>query len=232
MKRIISGMIVVLLLMGMLTLVFNIKPAKAQSGTIYINPDGSLSPATANITTSDKVTYTFTGSNYLPIVVERSNIIINGRDYTLRGSGGGNGFSLTSVNNVTIENVVITNSLYGIYLSYSSGNFLSDNNLTKNAVGIVLYSYTYNNTLFGNDVTANSGDGINLVSSSGNVLSSNKVTANGGYGGIYLYSACDNNTLSSNELSENVNGIILYSSSDNNVLSSNNVTANGVGILL
>ena len=71
-KRIISGIILIVLLISMLTLAFNIQPVKA-SGTIYIRADGSIDPPSANITSADNVTYYFTENNYDEIVVERSN---------------------------------------------------------------------------------------------------------------------------------------------------------------
>jgi parallel beta-helix repeat protein len=225
----------------------------AQSGTIYINPDGSIiSPVwiTANITTSDNVTYTFTGSNYLPIVVNRSNIIINGMGHTLQASWG-TGIDVAGTN-VTIKNTTITNCYYGTYLS-SSGDVLSGNNVRVNIYGIYLGG-SDSNTLSGNNITSNIDDGIDLGFSSGNVLSSNNVTADG-YGifleyssgnnilsgntvtansgdGIYLDSS-SGNVLSGNNVTENSNGIYLYDSSDSNTLSGNNITANsydGIGL--
>jgi hypothetical protein len=124
-RRIPSGLVVLLLFLGLSIFTFNFQPAKAQfGGTIIINPDGSISsPVPANITTSDNVTYTFTGNNYLPIVVDRSNIIINGKGYTVQGldePSAQNIISLTSVSNVTIKNTTITNSFTAILLDHSS----------------------------------------------------------------------------------------------------------------
>ncbi len=169
------------------------------SNTIYINPDGSITPSYANITTTDNVTYTFTSGNYLPIVVRRSNITIEGAGHTLR-SPGFNGFLLSGVRNVTIRNTTITNchsgvflysssddvlsydnftaNTYGIWLGSSSRNVLSHNNVVANYEGVVLDSSSDNNTLVGNKVTANNDDGIILEFSSGNVLSGNLMASN------------------------------------------------------
>jgi len=49
----VSGIMLILLFMGMLTLAFDIRPVKAQLGTIYIRADGSVDPPTANITSVD-----------------------------------------------------------------------------------------------------------------------------------------------------------------------------------
>jgi parallel beta-helix repeat protein len=237
-----SSIIVTLLFLSLFAFAFTIQPAKAQSGgTITINPNGSISsPVPANITTSNNVTYTFTGNNYLPIVVNRSNIIINGRGYTLQGV-----FSLSSVSNVTIKNTIITdsgigiflgfssgnvlsgnnvaNSYYGIFLVSSSGNVLSGNNITANGYGIDLNNGSDNNTLSGNKITANFYIGIRLGSSSGNVLFGNNITANG-YG-IDLLPSSDNNTLFGNDVRANSCGIYLGFSSGN-VLSGNVMASN------
>jgi parallel beta-helix repeat protein len=225
---------------------FNIQSAKAAFGTITINPDGSISsPVPANITSHDNVTYTFTGNNYLPIVVNRHNIIVNGERHTLQASGG-DGFSLTGMSNVTIKNTTITNSYCGIYLSSSSGNVLSGNDATANSYcGIYLSSSSWNvllgnyaaansigiylrddsnNTLQGNDVTANNNSGVWLDYSSHDGLSDNYVAANRGDGIVLSFSL--GNVLSGNDVRGNSgDGISLHSSSGN-VLSSNVMASN------
>jgi parallel beta-helix repeat protein len=198
MRKIPSAILLLLLLTMMLFCVFRVLPAKA-SGKIYINRDGSITPSTANITTPDYHTYTFTGNNYLPIVVNRSNIIINGNRHTVQASGG-TGFSLTGLRNVTIENTYIMNSSWGIYLGSSSNNILSSNSIKSNTYGIDL------------DATSNN-----------NIISSNNVTANSL--GVFLYTS-SNNTLSNNSIRLNTEGINIYNSSANNILSGNDITAN------
>jgi parallel beta-helix repeat protein len=208
-RRIASSLIVALLVLSLFILAFNVQPARAQSGgTIIINPGGSISsPVTANITTSDEITYTFTGNNYLPIVVERSNIIINGNGNTLQASGGF-GFSLADMSDVTIKNTTITKSYYGIFLNSSSSNTLSDDNVTANGIGFYLFASSNDNTLSGNNVTANSAYGIYLDNSSSNVLSDNNITANRLFG-IDLYS-CSDNTLSGNVMANNTYNLAVY----------------------
>jgi parallel beta-helix repeat protein len=254
-KKLASCILLAMLSMSMFTFAFNVEPIRAQSQTIHINPDGSISsPVPANITTSDKVTYTFTGNNYLPIVVNRSNIIINGRDHTLQAPGQ-NAFYLESVNSVTIKNTTITNSRIGIYLASSSSNVLSGNNVTANSYSGIYLACSDNNTLYRNNVTANTIGGIWLdYSSDNNVLSGNSFTANdydifisrssdnntlysndvtaGWYGGIYLTVSSDNNTLVDNSITTTSgygDSITLDSSSDNNVLSGNKITGKPSG---
>ena len=208
---------------GTLTTALNVRWAKAISGTIYIAPDGSISPPNANITTSDHIMYTFTGNNYLPIIVNRSNIIINGKGRTLQASGS-NGFSLSRVSNVTNKNTFIARSEYGISVDSSDQNTLSGNKITaNNEVGIYLHSSS-NNVLSGNDVTANSNVGIYVVSSSNSVLYDDNVTGNGGDGVDLAPSS--GSILCYNNITANGGDDICLWASSSNVLSCNNVVAN------
>jgi parallel beta-helix repeat protein len=149
------------------------------TGPIYIRADGSIDPASAPISTSDNVTYTFTGNINDSIVVERNNIIIDGTGYTIQGTGAhdSKGFYLSGRNNVTIRNVCVKNFFYGICLDSSSGNTVSRNNILNNGFGVHLNSSSNYNTVSGNNITNNS-VGVCLVSSSGNTISGNNITNN------------------------------------------------------
>ena len=118
-------------------------------GAIYVRADGSVEPLTANITSADNVTYTFTDNNYDSIILEKDNIVINGSGYTLQGTGIGTGFNLTGRSNVKITNVKIEDFDYGVYFSNVSYNVLSQNNLTNNNFGVIL-EYSNNNNISGN----------------------------------------------------------------------------------
>jgi len=92
-RKAVLGMMLTLLLIGMLTLAFNIQPVKA-SGTIYIRADGSVDPEGTPISSIDNITYTLTDNivGDVPewssaIVVERDNIVVDGAGYTLQGTG-------------------------------------------------------------------------------------------------------------------------------------------------
>ena len=252
-RRTVSGLLLALLIIGFFVPTFNVHPVWA-SGTIYIRADGSIDPPTVPISTVDKVTYVLTDNIYDSLVVERDNIMVDGAGYTVtgRGSGSGNGITLTDGNNVTVRDMTILYFYNGIYLDSSSNNILSGNNVTAhNWYGIwlkssssntlsdnnVIANHWYgiylvassNNALFGNNV-ANNEQGIGLGSSSNNALFGNNVTANNWYG-IWL-GASSNNTLSGNNVTaNNRSGICLYYSS-NNTLSGNKVMANNEGIRL
>ena len=243
-KRVVSRILLTLLLIGMLTLAFDVQPVKAYE-TIYIRVDGSVEPSTANITSADNVTYVFTNNNYDSIVVERSNIIIDGVGHTVEGNGIGIGFRLISITNVTIKNTTIKGFYQGLYLQSTSNNTVSGNNITNNDNGIWLQS-TSNNTVSGNNIT-NNDDGIYHCRSVNNTISGNNITNNiyaifhcrfvndtifcgnsisNNVYGIYLR-VCSNNSLVGNSISNNDYGIYL-SECVSNTISGNNITANNV----
>jgi parallel beta-helix repeat protein len=162
--------------------------------TVYIDADGSIAPAGAPIETSDYITYIFTGdmsyTTYNGIVVERSNIVIDGNGHTVEGSQGGTGLSLTDMSNVTIENANIEGFANGISVTDSNDNLIG-----------------------GNNVTANSNCGIYLLASSNNSISGNTATANNV--GIWLQASSNNAVIGNDAAANNKSGIILQSSSNN-----------------
>lgn len=236
-RKLFLATIFVIILIGMLGSSFKVQRVGA-SGTIYIRADGSVE-GTDKISNVNNVTYTFTDNIYEEIVVERSNIIIDGAAYTVQCSG--TGFHWSGINNVTIKNTNIKNSQYGIwlnsssdnsisnnniannddgiYLDSSSGNIISGNNITASSSnGILLYASSYN-SIFGNNI-ANNPAGILLGSSSNNSVSGNNITANDSYG-IHLENFSSDNNISRNNIANNVNGIYLTSSSSNSIYHNN-----------
>lgn len=200
-------------------------------------PDGSINPSTANITTADHIIYTFTANNYAPIVVQRNNIILDGRGYTLQSPGGysNNGVFLDGRTNVTITNIRITAFAFGVSAYSSYGSRITNNRITGINLGYGYYlGYginlvsSSNNTLFQNIITNNQ-YGLFFDSSSRNTLRVNTIT-NGQYG-VYFDSSSDN-ALLRNTITDNPNGIYFASSSRNNLLSINTISNNGGGVTL
>lgn len=202
MKRADLVFVLTMLVASISTTYFTVQPVRG-SGTIYIRADGSIDPPTANITSSDNLTYTFTSNNYDPIVLEKDDIVVDGEGFVLQGPGGlftdSKGISLSG-RNVTIVNVEIREFTNGIWLNMSSHNTLYWNNVTENQVGIYLDS-SQNNTLVENDVKDNMW-GIWLWNSSKNILIANTVTENGEFG-IYI-SNSEENQLRDNQMSGNL----------------------------
>jgi parallel beta-helix repeat protein len=252
-RKTVSGILLFLLLVSMLTAAFNIKPAKAEGETIYIRADGSIDPPTAPIQRDGDV-YTFTDNINDSIVVEKDNIVIDGAGYTVEGTGGGKGIDLTGRSKVTIKNMTIKNFQYGIYLWYSSNynsivgntitensymgihlryhsndNNISGNNITANHnVGIWLYYSSNYNSIIGNNLT-NNDEGIRLIESSNNSIAGNNI-ANGGSGAGIFIDESNYNIVSGNNIANHYYGINLFYSS-NNSITGNTITENhNVGI--
>jgi len=197
---------------------------QTQYEVIYIMADGAIDPSTAPIL-GDGDVYTFTDNILGSIMVEKNNIVIDGNEYVLQGTGSGTGIDLSGRTNVTVQNTEIENFESGIRLDFSSSNNISRNNIANSRYGISIYD-SFNNSINGNNV-ANNGDGIYLSSSSNNSVNGNNM-ANNEYG-ISLSSSNYNN-ISRNNITANIQaGIQLYSSS-NNSINGNSITANNRGI--
>jgi parallel beta-helix repeat protein len=224
----------------LLGLMFEIRPVRADSGTIYISADGSINPPWAPIHTSDNVTYTFIdniSSDSDGIVVERDNIVLDGAGYTLQGTGialtDRSGIYLTGTSNVTVKNTKIEAFFHCIYLDnvygYSSNNCIVGNNLTASeGYGICLW-YSSSDSMVGNNITNNS-EGIFLYMSSDNSIVANNITTNSN-DGIGL-DCSRNNSIVGNNITNNSDGIYLDYSSNNSIVG-NDVTTNnyyGIGI--
>ena len=209
-RKTVSGIILTLLLVGMLSFAFNIQPVRA-SGTIYIRADGSIDPSDAAIS-SDNATYTFINDINDSLVVERGHIIIDGAGHRLRGTGAFSrvlwapppaGIDVSGVDNVTIKNVDIESFETGVLFSSTCHSVLSGNNIADNYYGVSLDS-SFNTTVFGNTITANKVYGVLLFS-------------------------CSNSTISGNNITSNCNGIIIINSSAN-MVSDNDLIDNFFGI--
>jgi parallel beta-helix repeat protein len=230
-KRLFSGIMLILLMLSMLTSAFDVQPVKA-IGTIYIRADGSIDPSTAPISSVDNVTYTFTDNINDSIIVERDNIVVDGASFIVQGmeatgsvgideATGSVGIDLSNRSNVTIKNTNIKSFYFGIMLDSSSNNSIAGNNITSNEYGVYFYESS-NNNVSGNNITSNNDFGVEFDFSSYNTVSSNNI-ANNMYG-VFFYES-SHNTASGNNVANNTYGIELYYSS-NNSISGNNITAN------
>ena len=192
---------------------------------------GSSSPIQGKMGISSD--YNFSGNIYETIVVIADNIVIDGKGYTLQGSGSGCGFNLTGRSNVTIRNVIVTGWQYGFYLKNSSNNTLIGNIANNNRYGYHggyygFYLSNSNNNTLSNNTANDNGWGFYLVNSSNNTLSNNTAKENE-YSGFLLEEKSCNNSLSGNTAANNRwGGFHLYNCSDYNNLSGNTAKYNGM----
>jgi len=229
MRRFVLVVTLIIVTLGMLGVAFRVHRVEA-GGTIYIRADGSVEPSTAQIYQDGDV-YAFTDNIYDEIVVERSNVVIDGNGNVLEGNGSGHGFSVHGINNVTIRNVVVKDFAVGAYLNSSSGNVISGNIIMWNTEHGVYLDGSSNNRIFGNDLE-NNFKGIELWDSCENSVSGNNITAEAVYNdyGIKLR-YCSNNTISGNNIRNNDEGVYLANSSSSTI-SANSIEDNYYGIAL
>ena len=154
-----------------LLLLSSINSALPQSTrtTIFIRSDGSINPASVPIQRNQD-TYTFTGNIYDPILIQKSNITIDGAGYSLIGPlnetqkqaqqilGIGPNATITvpyiigidfedTVSGVTIKNLNINWFSIGAYIR-TTNNTLVSNSASDNIVGVLLSGS-------GNNITMN-----------------------------------------------------------------------------
>jgi len=248
-RKIVSALGLTMLLIGMLSLAFIVKPVKA-SGTVYIRADGSIDPPTANITTANNVTYTLTdniSSNAYGIVVERDNVVVDGGGYILQGTGTGTGMHLNGRSNVTIKNMHIKAFQKGIYLYLSSNNSISGNNITNNSYGVVLSSSS-NNVFRGNRISDNNYNfglvgGVGFSDFVNDVDASNTVDGKPIYywinkqdmavpfdAGYVALVNCTEITVQNLSLTSNEEGVLLAYTT-NSTIGKNTITNNSEGIV-
>ncbi|MHC4068306.1 MAG: NosD domain-containing protein [Planctomycetota bacterium] len=147
----------ILLLTSIFAFAFNIQPVKAEE-IIIIEPNGTVTPANAPISTEDEVTYTFEDNiDCNGIVVKKSGIIIDGNEFTLRGPGRSNGFDLTDMNNVRIQHTFIENFNVALLLGESYNNIICRNTIAGCDIGVKMtaVSNDSNNKFYHNNFIAN-----------------------------------------------------------------------------
>ncbi|MGB9694229.1 MAG: right-handed parallel beta-helix repeat-containing protein [Fervidobacterium sp.] len=213
MRRIIFGLMLTFLAIGILSYVFNVQPVRAWTGTVYIRADGSIDPLDAPIITYDNITYTLIDnitSYDNGTIVEKDDIVIEGAGFELSGTGYGIGIDLSNRINVTVKNVTIKNFQTGIYLDNSNNTNIIRNNIEKNRCGIC-FLYSQNNSIQTNNIVANNESGIYLLHSSLNSIFKNNATSN--LYAIFLEFSYDN-TIFGNNIVNNQYGVWLRGSND------------------
>ncbi len=179
---------------------------------IYIRADGTIEPSTANITTTDKVVYTFTGNNYERMIIERDNIIIDGNGYMLQGTGS-YGISLFQRHNITITNLTVRDfSTAEIGLDNSNNIIITQTTLIAGMNDGIRANNSSNNMITYNDITGGCGSAVQFTSNSNNNwFSDNMVTE-----GWISISSSSNNTITRNQVTD-VICISVYGATNNHI---------------
>jgi parallel beta-helix repeat protein len=120
---------------------------------------------------------------------------------------------LVNCTNITVENLVLSNTYVGVTLLKTRNSRISNNTVCNNG-----YYISLRNTARWD------GYGIYLHDSSNNNITGNNVSNNRIFG-IHLTDSSNNNTITGNNVNNNDDGIELYDSSNNNIIG-NNVSNN------
>ena len=134
---------------------------------------------------------------------------------------------LVNCDNITVENLSLSNVYAGIILWETNNCILRNNNCSNNSYGIDL-TESFGNTIIGNTILNVEIYGITISKSNSNILHENSVLNS--KEGIVL-GRSDSNNLQNNNLLNNKNGFSLYDSY-NNTLQQNNLLNNKIGIHL
>ena len=230
-------LILAFLLVGMVTSVRLIQKVDAASSSpLTINANGSITPSTTLITSTDNRTYTLndnitTNSGYQVINILRDNIILDGAGYTVQHVNRYSGIYIGYRNNVTVRNLKIINCGDGIHLD--ADTWLTIDNCTlQGNYRAIFNGYTdgpKNFTFTNNKVIApgRSRDGVNFGSVNDAIISGNKIQ-HCGYGlVVYGY---QNVTIKDNLIDDCSWGIWPLSSESNFSIFDNTFSNNGCGI--
>lgn len=207
MKRLMPASVLFLILCFLLVFSQGIRSVEA---TVYINIFGVIVPSSAPIQQNGNI-YTFTADINEAIEIQANNIIIDGANHTVQGTGTGTSIiignipDLPTVYNVTLKNLRIT--VFG-------GGILLRNCLNCSIVNV--------------NITVVSNDGISVYRSSNNSIIENQVRAQ--TAGVRLDQAY-NNTVLGNNVTDSYDGIEIWGSLNNTVVG-NNITNSSWGIRL
>ena len=230
-RKTVSGITLLLLLIGMLTLAFNIQPVKSEPTTWTVDKDGpadftSIQEAINAASDGDTI-FVKESIYYEHVVVNKSVSLIGENKYKTIIYGGGSGTVIwvevprgDTVGRSEIVGFTIQYGGYGIYLDIAWCN-ISHNIIKDNGYGIYTdlsggHNISYN-------IVRNNGHGIigYLLHST---ISNNDIFSNT-VGGIALIDWSSGNTISGNDVSNNGDGITLLSTFPN-TLRNNNIHNN------
>ena len=199
--------------------------SSAQTESITINADGSVTPSTASIQQTGD-TYFLTTDTLGNITVQKSNIVLDGNGYKADSVTIGLDIT-TGISNVTVKNFIIDGTSgfaashsitshfnnFGI-LVFNGSNALLTNNTIINTRHLGVYVSTVginivggsSNKIIGNNLENNS-DGLAFSHTQDNIITENSVTANHGWfmeftWGIHFFDA-SNNVIFNNNFIDN-----------------------------
>jgi len=136
--------LVSVLVLGLLVpIAFQAQLAVAQPSPTLIRADGIVTPTTTPLQQVDGI-YKITADISTPIVVEKSNIILDGQGFTIQGTEDFNdqvGITLLC-SHVTVTNFHVSGWQIGVH-GVNDSNIVSHNNFTSNHYDVAIYADNY-----------------------------------------------------------------------------------------
>jgi parallel beta-helix repeat protein len=171
--------------------------------TIHISSNGDITvPTTFNSSnTMQRIgnTYILTGNLQGDLIIEKSNIIFDGKGFNV-GAVSPVNIRLSNVNNLTLQNVAIKGTYGSLLLSYSSYNnifnvsglgfrlsFSNHNEITNSSGSSMVFQDSSNNKVNNSNI---GGLGLDLENSNHNLILNNNCTGQGR--SIYLFDSSHN----------------------------------------
>jgi len=151
-RKAVSGMMLTLLLVGMLTLAFKIQPVKAEPATIIVPDDFLTIQEAINHANSGDVVYVRSGAYYESIVINKSISVVGELPHRPLLDGDKAHWPVKiSADNVTFSTFRVRRSMWiygygggGIYLANSNSCVVTNNEVMDNQYGIGLYGASNN----------------------------------------------------------------------------------------
>jgi len=248
------SIIVLMLMLLTIDVAFNIEPVKA--GTITVPDDYPTIQEAIDVANPRDTIFVKAGTYHERLLINKGITIVGERQEVTIIDGEGNGtvveitadgvnltgftiancsselynagIRLDSVKGCSIiGNIITANGYVGVYLTDSSNNIISRNNMTNNWACISL-EYSCGNFIVNNNIKANNYGGISIFYSGNNTISRNFITLNKYYG-IDLTNS-GNNTIFDNKIAANIETGVESYRSDTNIIIGNLIADNWRGV--
>jgi len=236
------GSVVLLLLIGILSLAFDVRLARSESATMVVPDDFSTIQGAINDAVDGDTVFIKAGTYYEHVVVNKTLSLVGDNSSTTIIDGSWTGVVIKVVRNgVIISGLTVqrSGSIYwenaGILLDNVENCSISESILTENSFAGLELNQSHRCNISGNRILSNGGVGITAVGGSFNDLSRNTFAENG-WSALTLNDYSNGNTISENSMTSNnlaVTGhcVNLYRSS-NNTIQKNSITDDDNGIRL
>jgi parallel beta-helix repeat protein len=238
-RKAVSGITLILLLVGMLILTFKIQPAKAEPETIYVDDDNTSGPwdgtsehPCQNITSAlehasaNDTIYVYNGTYSERVIVDKSISLIGEGEKakTTIISDSNNSTVYVSANNVTISGFEIVTDLpglgWGIIFDNSSHSTISGNVVDVWMYAILVEGGSRNKILDNRVVRSCLEAGLKLLNSGNNIVTGNNLT-NCHY--AFIMEGSNHNYVAFNNLSAHMGCSVIIWKSNNNSIVGNDI---------